>query len=530
MSDSPRPKRTWMRRALLLVLWLLTLAAAFYVGVLAHRHRARIRSMLGSFQETAIIQTNLYNLRSEKFVVEGEGRDGGIAPLGDGVLFVNRLGRFWFIDSGRAQHALQLTVPVNVDEFLADPYNEQTIHRELFGVKDLMVLEDSAGIVIYASHNHWHANEDCYGLRISRLETTRDRVLDGTADSSWSTVYETSPCHPLTTHPNGRNRNPTLAAGGRMVPMPDGRVLVTIGGFGPETDLTGADPSLPFGKTILVDPTTGEARAWTQGHRNPQGLARAPDGTVWLTEHGDRGGDELNRLEDGVHYGYPHVSYGTAYGAMTWPSNPVQGRHDGYRKPMFAWTPGIGASQVVAVSGDALPYWNGDLLVASLTGMSLFRVRVEDDRVVFVEPIPIGHRIRDVTQMRDGTIVLKTDDNHLVFLSPVGTGGAADAALSPEERGAVVAAQCQGCHTLTPGGANAIGPALHGVVGRDIAGADGYAYSDALRRLDGNWTPELLRAFLARPDSVAPGTTMQMPQSLDADQIADLVAYLRTLD
>jgi cytochrome c2 len=527
-SERPRRARKLALRALLLVLALGVVAGSFYAGVLAHRNRAAIRARLGRLQESSILQTSLYNLRVESIVVPAEGRDGGIAPLGDGILFVNRLGRFWYVDAAHAQHPLELRVPINLDEFEADPYNENTVNRQLFGVKDLHVEEDSAGLRVYVSHNHWIADQDCYALRISRLETTRERLL-ANAPATWSTVYETRPCRPLTTQPDGVHHNPTLAAGGRMISMPGGRILVTVGGFGPETDLTGGDPDAPFGKTILVDPATGESRAFTAGHRNPQGLALAPDGTIWLTEHGDRGGDELNRLRDGVHYGYPFVSYGTAYGTMTWPPNPEHpGRHDGFEKPIHVWTPGVGISQPIVI-GATLPHWENDVLVASLSGLSLFRVRVEDGRAIFAERIPVEHRIRDLTQAANGAIVLKTDDSQLIYLTAVGVDPAADRALSPTERGAVVASQCMGCHTMTRDGASAIGPTLWGVAGRDIGSAPGYAYSDALRTRPGDWSSANLRAYLAHPDSFAPGTTMLLPQPLDSAQIADLVTYLETL-
>lgn len=526
-GDAARRGRRLLRVGALIALVLVGLAGSFMAGVMAYRHRAQIRALLGRMEESAVIQTNLYNFRAQSLTVPSEGRDGGIAPLGDGILFVNRLGAFWYFDGAHAQHALELRVPINIGEFESDPYNETTIHRELFGVKDLHVEEDSAGVRVYVAHNHWLAAEDCYALRISRFETTRARLL-ANEPVTWSTVYETRPCRPLTDNPDGEHRNPTLAAGGRMVAYPGGRLLVTVGQFGPETDLTGADPSSPFGKTILIDPGTGESRQFTVGHRNPQGLAAGADGRLWLTEHGDRGGDELNLLRDGVDYGYPKVTYGTAYGMMTWPSNPRQGRHDGYEKPMFVWTPGIGVSQAIVVS-DELPLWQDDILVASLGGLALFRVRIEDGRTIFAEEVPIQHRIRDITQDAGGAIVLKTDDNRLIYLTAIGVDPDADSSMTPAERGAVVAAGCTGCHTLTRDGANAIGPALWGVVGRDIASADGYPYSDALRSLAGDWDTERLRAFLARPDSVAPGTTMAMPVQLEPGEIEDLIAYLATL-
>ena len=532
MHTTPRRRFfLFTRRGLLVtLLWLATLAAAFLAGGLAYRHRTQIRALLGRGAESAVLQTSLHNVRVSELTVPADGRDGGIAPLGDRVLMASRTGRMWLVEGGSLT-ALELRVPLNTEEFDADPFNEGTINRELFGVKDLFVQERGDSIRILASHNHWLPDQDCYTVRVSGMVTTVGALTTGQTPGEWTTHFEATPCRPLTVRLSGE-RSPSLGAGGRMVAMGPDQILVTIGGLGPENDPVGslmpqqADNS--YGKTILLDLAAGTSRIYTIGHRNPQGLAIGADGQPWLTEHGARGGDELNRLVDGGNYGYPNVSYGTAYEAMTWPSNPVQGRHEGYDKPMFSWTPGIGISQAIVVRGNGFAHWAGDILVSSLGGGSLYRVRIEEDRAIFVEPIPIGHRVRDIIETADGSIVLKTDDNLLITLSSLEAAAEAGT-LSGPERGAVLAATCQGCHTLTPGGANGIGPNLSGVVGRRIASVEGYAYTPALSALADRWTPENLRAFLAAPDSFAPGTAMQLTTRYDEAQLRDLVQYLETL-
>jgi len=88
--------------------------------------------------------------------------------------------------------------------------------------------------------------------------------------------------------------------------------------------------------------------------------------------------------------------------------------------------------------------------------------------------------------------------------------------------------QCGSCHKLEQG-ANATGPYLHGVVGRDIAAADGFAYSDALAGAEGAWTPEELQAFLANPKDYAPGTKMAYRGMSDIADRANMIAYLESV-
>jgi cytochrome c len=87
--------------------------------------------------------------------------------------------------------------------------------------------------------------------------------------------------------------------------------------------------------------------------------------------------------------------------------------------------------------------------------------------------------------------------------------------------------QCQACHALNPG-QNGVGPYLHGVVGRPIAAADGFSYSDALASLDEAWTPENLSGFLENPRGWAPGTAMAYNGMGDVEDRANLIAYLET--
>src|SRR5690606_29312120 len=243
--------------------------------------------------------------------------------------------------------------------------------------------------------------------------------------------FETQPCLSLETWDGGMTHVPSMDAGGRLAALSDHELLLTVGHFA-APDIQSRENS--YGKVLLIDLHTGESRVYTTGHRNPQGLTVASDGTIWLTEHGPRGGDELNRIVDGRNYGFPVVTYGTDYGALTWRANPRPGRHDGFEGPIFAWVPSVGISQLVEIDSRLFSHWENDIVVSSLGGRSLFRLRVQDGRVVFAEPIPIGHRIRDIVEMSDGTLALKTDDDVILFVRPLDMANPG-AELGPVERG-----------------------------------------------------------------------------------------------
>jgi cytochrome c len=81
---------------------------------------------------------------------------------------------------------------------------------------------------------------------------------------------------------------------------------------------------------------------------------------------------------------------------------------------------------------------------------------------------------------------------------------------------------------VNDGKSHGIGPDLAGVLGKRIAGYDGYAYSQALSSVDGVWTEETLDAFLADPQAFAPGNIMTSGQLTDPSERAAIIKYLRS--
>jgi cytochrome c2 len=272
----------------------------------------------------------------------------------------------------------------------------------------------------------------------------------------------------------------------------------------------------------------------SRGHRNPQGLEIDRDGRIWVPEHGPDGGDELNLIVEGSNYGFPHVSYGVAYGENTWPLSDQQGRHRGYNLPIFAWVPSIGVSNLIQLSGFT-PEWDGDLLVGSLYKQTLYRLRYEEGRIIFAEPVPVNKEIRDIDQLDDGTIVLWTDASEIVelrpvprFQEPVPETVASLGASTRDEVMSTIRA-CKQCHGMSSDAENLKLPNLWGVYGRDIAGTDYHLYSTALRQKRGRWDRAALDTFLQNPDAFASGTTMEYGPIRDDRIRAGVLLYLESL-
>ncbi|MDE0178417.1 MAG: PQQ-dependent sugar dehydrogenase, partial [Gammaproteobacteria bacterium] len=169
---------------------------------------------------------------------------------------------------------------------------------------------------------------------------------------------------------------------------------------------------------------------WTYGHRAPQGLAYDP-GTrnVWNTEHGPRGGDELNRLLPGRNYGWPLFSAELNYDGteVAWGRAESEIALEDTERAAKAWSPSIAVSNLVVYEGAAFPEWQGDLLIGSLKASDLIRVEVEDGRVVGEELLLEDlARLRDVDVDERGWIYLLLEHQtggRIVRLKPAPTGG-----------------------------------------------------------------------------------------------------------
>lgn len=158
---------------------------------------------------------------------------------------------------------------------------------------------------------------------------------------------------------------------------------------------------------------------WSYGHRNPQGLIVGLDGRVWSTEHGPRGGDELNLIEKGKNYGWPVYGYSINYNDAPlhtpWPKAGEE-----IAQPVFRWLPSIGACGLDVAKGKAFPKWEGDLFAGGLSGANVDRFKVKDGKMLEREEIVHGMgRVREVATGPDGMIyVALNQPDKIIRIAP----------------------------------------------------------------------------------------------------------------
>jgi aldose sugar dehydrogenase len=211
--------------------------------------------------------------------------------------------------------------------------------------------------------------------------------------------------------------------GGRIAIAPDGTLFVTIGdrSDSPPWDVA-QRMDTDLGKIIHItadgapapdNPFLGKPgvlpEIWATGLRSEEGLAFDPRGRLWETEHGPRGGDELNIIEKGKNYGWPVVAHGIDY-----PGTPIgdgSTHKEGMEEPVYYWDPVIAPSGLAFYTGNLFPQWKNSVFVGGLRGMVLVRLTIANDKVVSEEPLltELNTRIRDVRVGPDGAVYVLTD-------------------------------------------------------------------------------------------------------------------------
>jgi glucose/arabinose dehydrogenase len=164
---------------------------------------------------------------------------------------------------------------------------------------------------------------------------------------------------------------------------------------------------------------------WTYGHRNPQGLAFNPvTGDLWASEHGPRGGDELNIIRPGHNYGWPFITYGMNYDGTPITNHLAQ---IGMDQPVTYWTPSIAASPLTFYTGTRFPQWKNNLVLGSLAAQELLRLEISGDKVTHQEILFKGiGRVRDLVNGPDGDlyVVLNAPDRIERITSSANEGAA----------------------------------------------------------------------------------------------------------
>lgn len=285
--------------------------------------------------------------------------------------------------------------------------------------------EGQGGLLDIAVHPLDKQNPRIYltlstGSRDANRTTLVQGRFDGKRVAGIKTIFKVTP-----------DKSGNEHFGSRLAWLADGTLLMSIGDGGnpprkiggmlardQAQQLSSHNGSLlrltDEGKPAPNNPLAARPKAlpeiWSFGHRNIQGLTVDPSGRVWATEHGPRGGDELNLVEGGRNYGWPVQSFGADYATREAVGQPAV---PGMVAPLVAWVPSPAPSGLVYYTGSQFPRWRGSLLSGGLAGTDVRRIILgKDGKVSGQERLDIGKRVRDVRQGPDGQLYLLTDESN----------------------------------------------------------------------------------------------------------------------
>ena len=139
---------------------------------------------------------------------------------------------------------------------------------------------------------------------------------------------------------------------------------------------------------------------------------------MWETEHGPRGGDELNTPQAGKNYGWPVIVHGIDYPGDTIGEGITE--KAGMEQPHYYWDPVIAPSGLAFYTGNLFPQWNNSIFVGALRGQMLDRLTLSGKKVIAEEPLLVDQhaRIRDVRMGPEGAVYVLTDSGKLLKLTP----------------------------------------------------------------------------------------------------------------
>lgn len=354
-------------------------------------------------------------------------------------LFVNNLGRSFLFDGKQSKlfDFDELLVPRaaiqagdEIEQFFNTPARIDDI-----GLRDLLVFNDS----LLFSSVEYKKSEKCIALAI--YEVKLDLQLGEYKDPL--KIYEVEPCLKKIEEVLDSNLlNPT-EAGGRLRIYENDKILFTTGPFAFGFSLS--DPSFiprvepyfekyinsedsKYGALLLISniQSEPEVEIYARGFRNPQGLAIDNQGQIWVSDHGPAGGDELNLIEQGKHYGWPFQTYGLPYdvgaNGTPWEINEFWKERyeidsEEFEDPILAWKPSVAPSEIdfyYHPDGEFADL-DGNMIFSTLRDMSLRILTIKDGRVIIDSPIYLNERIRDfVIGSESGKIYAFTDSARIL--------------------------------------------------------------------------------------------------------------------
>jgi glucose/arabinose dehydrogenase len=281
----------------------------------------------------------------------------------------------------------------------------QRINDSRFAITDIAVLaSDSKSASILISYPIYNKTSKCVVVKLSAYEVALTEKPTLSKVKDW---FTSKPCVPVSA---------VQHAAGRLEVIDKTSAYLTIGDLGFKK-IGSKSARGDLGSVFKVG--ASKVEKISTGHRNQQGIVLI--GTdLYTSEHGPRGGDELNLIKKGIDYGWPSVTYGDKYSFFDYVKPARPGTHEGFEKPLYYWVPSVAPTELIQLpTSSTWGSWSEQLVMGTLANQSLIFIQLlAKQKVGAVVSVDVGQRIRDLEVTSTGGIVATTDSGQLLLITP----------------------------------------------------------------------------------------------------------------
>jgi len=273
-----------------------------------------------------------------------------------------------------------------------------------FAITDIAVLsKSSTSANLLISYPSYRKNGNCVVVKLDAYKLTLGSKPSITKGKNW---FTSKPCVPISA---------VQHAAGRLAVIDEKTTYLTVGDLG-FSKIGSKSARGDLGGVFKIG--ASKVEKISTGHRNQQGIELIGN-DLYISEHGPRGGDELNLIKKGADYGWPTVTYGQAYSSGDYVRPTRSGTHDGFQLPLYNWVPSVAPTELVQLPATGKwGAWSSQLVMGTLKEQALIFIQLSGrDKVGQVASVDVSDRIRDLELLPDGRLVATTDSGNLLLIS-----------------------------------------------------------------------------------------------------------------
>ena len=318
------------------------------------------------------------------------------------IVFVTGKGKIFFSNQFRIDELDKLSFK-EIDTNIEISYDDDLVSLRRNFVRDILIFNEEIYIVMF---NEIIKNKEFY---------YNTKVIKAKIDLS-ANLLEFDDFFTMNESFHSTENGPVdfTHVVGRIISYKNNNLLLSVPDYGHPNSLKAQDPNSFFGKILLLN-SSGDAKIFSMGHRNPQGLFFDKDNDIVISsEHGPVGGDEINIIKKNNNYGWPISSYGLGQENIKY----TEHKKHGFEEPVYYFESNCGPSDIIKIPEDFLGQFKNDYLLGCLSGRddlygsAFYHYRLNENKLKKVDKIFINDRIRDLRMFEDNILVFILEKQH----------------------------------------------------------------------------------------------------------------------